>query len=277
MSNNEKSLVQVEPQAVTKHVPALTVEIVRKFFCANATPIEAALFVEVCKSQGLNPFIGDAYLIKYRDTDPAKTVVGKYTFVKRAEDHPQFDGMEAGIIVQNKTKVEHRAGSFLTKDDELIGGWARVHRKDHKYPFYNEVGMDEYLQKTKDGKPFRSWARMPATMIRKVALLQSLREAFPNLLGGLYGAEEMPVETADAEVLPITGKEKPTKSEEVEPAELISENERADMFAMLKDAKISTVHLQNHYKKEYGSSVLSKITKTQLPDILDWIKENAKD
>jgi hypothetical protein len=39
-----------------------------------------------------------------------------------------------------------------------------------------------------------SWAKMPATMIRKVALVQSLREAFPSDLGGLYDSCERGVD-----------------------------------------------------------------------------------
>jgi hypothetical protein len=36
-------------------------------------------------------------------------------------------------------------------------------------------------------------------MIRKVALVQALREAFPNTFGGIYSEEELPI---DAEQLP---------------------------------------------------------------------------
>jgi hypothetical protein len=45
-----------------------------------------------------------------------------------------------------------------------------------------------------------NWKSMPATMIRKVPLVQSLREAFPDEFGGMYSPEEMPV---DASALPI--------------------------------------------------------------------------
>ena len=38
---------------------------------------------------------------------------------------------------------------------------------------------------------------MPGTMIRKVALVQALREAFPNTFAGLYDAAEMKVELPD--------------------------------------------------------------------------------
>ena len=37
----------------------------------------------------------------------------------------------------------------------------------------------------------QQWSKKPATMIRKVALVQALREAFPANLGGMYAAEEV--------------------------------------------------------------------------------------
>ena len=36
------------------------------------------------------------------------------------------------------------------------------------------------------------WKEKPKTMIRKVAIVQTFREAFPDELGGLYSEEEMP-------------------------------------------------------------------------------------
>ena len=37
------------------------------------------------------------------------------------------------------------------------------------------------------------WSKKPATMIRKVALVQALREAFPEDFGGMYSQEEVGV------------------------------------------------------------------------------------
>ena len=52
-------------------------------------------------------------------------------------------------------------------------------------PFYDEVPLEEYST----GKS--SWQKMPGTMIRKVALVHALREAFPEDFQGLYSPEEM--------------------------------------------------------------------------------------
>jgi len=171
----------------------ITSDDVRKLICPKATPKEIGLFLQLCKSRNLNPFIREVYLIKYGPDNPASMVVGKDLFTKVAANHPQYDGIEAGIILETTDgKIEERMGSFYQKDKEtLIGGWAKAYRKDQSHPTYNTVSLDEYMGKTREGKPTKTWKLIPATMIRKVALVQSLREAFPDELGGLYDAAEI--------------------------------------------------------------------------------------
>lgn len=174
----------------------LTVETIKKYINPGVTDQEAYIFLQICRARRLNPFTGEVYLIKYKEGEPASIVVGKDAFTKRAEEHPAFDGFEAGIIVRHRDgKIEHRQGAVLYSDEEeLIGGWARVYRKDRSISFYNEVTLSEYTQYKKNGEIQRFWREKPATMIRKVALVQSLREAFPSDLGGLYDQSEMGVE-----------------------------------------------------------------------------------
>lgn len=157
---------------------------------------EVVYFINLCKSQGLNPFIKDCYLIKYGNTQPAQMVVSKDVFLKRAERNEQFDGLEAGIIVLNQDgEVIYRKGTFYLKDrEELVGGWADVYRKNITHPTHVEVTFDEYAGKKSDGTLNSQWAQKGATMVRKVALTQALRETFPNDYQQLYSAEEMNVD-----------------------------------------------------------------------------------
>jgi len=66
-----------------------------------------------------------------------------------------------------------------------------------------EVSLKEYIRFSKKGEPTRSWREMPATMIKKVALVQALREAFPDVYGGVYSPEEMPIEPSDLPDEPV--------------------------------------------------------------------------
>lgn len=162
---------------------------------SSVTDQEITMFMMMCKSNHLNPWIREAYCIKY-GTNPATMVVGKDAFLKRAERHPQYDGMTSGIIVVNEGGIEYRQGILKFKDEELLGGWAEVFRKDRSHSTRIEVSFEEYAGRKKDGTLNSQWTTKPATMIRKVAQVQALKEAFPDDLGGMYTAEEQNVEEA---------------------------------------------------------------------------------
>lgn len=155
----------------------------------NVTSQEVKMFLRLCQSQRLNPFTRDAYIVKYGN-QPASVIAGKDAFVKRATRNKRYRGHEAGItIIGTDGKMHRREGSMLLKGETLVGGWAKVHLDGYECPIFEEVALSEYAAPDKYGK--NGWSRMPATMIRKVALCHALREAFPEDLGGLYGAEEM--------------------------------------------------------------------------------------
>lgn len=167
----------------------ITPQDVKNTLCPGATDKEVAMFLELCRAQRLNPWIKDAYLVKYGN-GPASIITGKETFTKRANANPAFKGMEHGVVFMRKTPqgvtVEKREGAAIYKKagEELLGGWARVH-VDGKMPVYAELALEEYTT----GKS--NWAKMPAVMINKCAQVAALRLAFPDAFQGLYAAEEM--------------------------------------------------------------------------------------
>lgn len=173
----------------------LTPSVVRNYLVSGdkerVTMQEVAMFINLCKFSGLNPWLKEAYCIKY-GSEPATMVVGKEAFTKRAEANQTYDGQQSGIIVASDDtgEVEHRTGTFYLPGEKIVGGWAEVFRKDRKYSTRVEVSFDEYAGRKKDGSLNSQWSKRPATMIRKVAQVQALREAFPGNLAGLYTAEE---------------------------------------------------------------------------------------
>jgi len=144
----------------------------------SVTDKEIQLFMQLCRYQSLNPFVREAYLIKY-GSYPASMVVGKEVFTKRAETNPEFDGYD---ITDN-----YKAGMDLN-DFEVT---CKVYRKNLKYPISVIVSYSEYVGTDSKGNVNRMWKGKPRTMLRKVALMQCLREAFPTALGGLYEENEL--------------------------------------------------------------------------------------
>lgn len=161
------------------------------------TKPEYMMFTSLCKARGLNPFLKEAYCIKFNDKTPAQIVVGKDAVLKRAIKNPNYDGMESGVIVQNKETGEiiERKGTFYLRNEEtLVGGWAKVFRKDWQHPTYCSVAFDEVAQKKSNGELNSNWSGKGATMVEKVAKVRALRETFVEELGGMYEAEEMGVD-----------------------------------------------------------------------------------
>lgn len=157
----------------------------------NVTDKEMKLFVELCKAQRLNPFVKEAYLVKYGG-NPATMVVGKDVYTKRAQANPRFKGLQAGVfVVDSNGRGKEREGSMVLPGETPVGAWCKVYVDGYDVPIYDSVSFDEYAGKKRDGSLNSTWAGKPGTMIRKVAVVHALREAFPEDFQGLYDAAEM--------------------------------------------------------------------------------------
>jgi phage recombination protein Bet len=131
--------------------------------------------------------------VKYRKDQKATIIISVEAFLRAAESCEEYDGHEAGIILRKEDHhLEFRDGSFILEEEEkqLVGGWAKVYRRDRQKPIYAAVNIKECMKYTREGEPTRFWQEMPATMVRKVALSRALREAFPNRFAGTLTTAE---------------------------------------------------------------------------------------
>lgn len=154
----------------------------------QAPDAEVFAFLAKCQARRLNPLAGDAYMTVFGGK--ASVIVSKDYFVRTATQQPGFDGLAAGVVVVGRDgQLRYREGSIVGSSTErLVGGWAEVYDRGRSHPSRAEVSLEEYDQ-------HRSlWKTKPATMIRKVALVQALREAYPGAYGGIYDSDEMPAE-----------------------------------------------------------------------------------
>ena len=187
-ARQEKAVVTWQQREIT-----VTFNDVKKYLCQKASDQEIVLFLKTCQGLGLNPWVREIYMVKYKEDEPAAIIIATEAYLKSAETCAEFDGHEAGIVLKDTAgKLEFREGAFLLDEEEnkLAGGWAKVYRKDRTRPFYAAVNIKECEKYTREGRPTRFWREMPATMVRKVALSRALREAFPTRLGGLFTTAE---------------------------------------------------------------------------------------
>jgi len=229
----------------------LTKEDVRNLISTSkdVTDKEVMLFLQLCKYQKLNPFVREAYLIKY-GSYPASMVVGKEVFTKRAEDNPNFDGYD---ITDN-----WKAGIPLEEFEVTC----KVYRKNLAHPITVTVSYPEYVGTDKDGNVNRMWKGKPRTMLRKVSLMQGLREAFPTALGGLYEENELDQQTIPKDIMPKEEKNETVNVLKEYINKPASKLEKKDDWASEKQVKLIKANI-------IASSLITKPEKSKIQDYLD--------
>jgi phage recombination protein Bet len=157
-------------------------EVIKQTVAKGASDNELALFVEVCKSSGLDPFRKQIYAIMRRDQGQAKMTI-----------QVGIDGLRA--IAARSGDYEGQLGPFWCGED---GVWkdcwlspkppsaakVGVLHRGFREPLWAVARFASYKQEN-------LWNKMPEVMIAKVAEALALRKAFPESTSGLYEASEL--------------------------------------------------------------------------------------
>ncbi len=131
---------------------------------------QKTMFYNLAVQFNLNPFKREIHAIPYGQG--WNYVTGYQVYVSRAE--------ATGLL--NGWHVE----STGNEKGDLTGAKITIYRKDWEQPFIWEVAFQEY------NKNQGLWKTSPEFMIKKIAIGQGFRLAFPNELGGMpYLKEEL--------------------------------------------------------------------------------------
>lgn len=154
---------------------------------------QAMRFIMLCKTRGLNPWEGDAFIVGYDTASGPEfnLITAHQAFLKRAEVNANFEGMDSGVIVKNKDgELVEMPGDFFEESQVLKGAWAKIFLKNRPaHPVYKRIKLESFK------KGFGRWVDDPAGMIVKCAEADAMRSAFPNTLGGMYMEGEMAQDT----------------------------------------------------------------------------------
>ena len=195
----------------------LSVALTQMYFCPKASQAEAYIFNQWCAHVGLDPWKKQAYLVKYGD-DPAQHLTAINALLSRAKSHPDYRGIEAGIIVKlpDKSLIDRVGEIYFPEDgEEIVGGWCKIHVKDYVVPVEDRVDFKQRCQ-YKNGVPMAKWKTSPGMMIRKCAIAATIREAFPDTAAGMYVAEEFGAEEPADTGIPV---QPPAHEKEAQDAE----------------------------------------------------------
>lgn len=196
MTENKEENGLVKYQARDGSEIKLSSDIVKRYLVGGnpqlLTDQELYMFMGLCKSRQLNPFIKDCHLVKYTANDPAAIITSIDYYRKRARAQPDCVGWTGGIILRVKGELQYRTGCILLESEELIGGWFEATPKHWITPMRKEVPLKRYIKTTKEGRPTRFWAEdCQPEMIAKVAESQGLRATWPDEFQGLYTSAEI--------------------------------------------------------------------------------------
>jgi phage recombination protein Bet len=200
-NNNDKSIIEFTPFGAKDKI-SLSIQIVKRLIAVKTkqgktcSDEDAFRFMLMCQARKLNPFEGDAYLIGYDSQGgPSFSLITAHqAFLKRAELHPEFDGMQSGTIVLRKGEITDLAGDWHMPDDRILGGWATVYFKNRKHAMTKRLRLERF------NKNYGIWKDDPAGMIVKCAEADALRSSFPTMLGGMFTQEESDVVTSAADI-----------------------------------------------------------------------------
>lgn len=173
LSTIENAELIFEPKHITK-------ETIKKYLCAGASDQELMMGLQIAKTFNLNPLKREIYFVKYRD-NPMQILTGYEVYLKRAERSNKWNGME----VTSEGTVE--AGN--------LKAIVKVFRKDWEHPLIHETHYTEYVQRKSDGSINTFWKNKPITMIKKVAVSQSFRLAFPDEFDGMPFTSDEVIDT----------------------------------------------------------------------------------
>lgn len=167
---------EIVAQAQSQGEIKINEEEVKAYIAPNASDSELYFFCSIAKAYGLNPFKREIHFVKYGN-QPGQTIVGYETYIKRAERTGLLDGWSVGI----------------DKDDVGEKAVLEIHRKDRNYSFRWEAYRKEF------DKQQSTWKTMPFFMLKKVAISQGFRLAFPEEIGGMpYTPDEINAGTSEA-------------------------------------------------------------------------------
>ncbi|UCE67225.1 MAG: recombinase RecT, partial [Candidatus Zixiibacteriota bacterium] len=225
MAEQEKSIVEYKSRdgQMIKLSPA----VIKKYLVSGnpdmVTPQELYLYMGICKSRGLNPFIRDCYLIKYTPKDPAAIVVSIDYYRKRARAQTDCQGWKAGItLIDTEGNIVRREGCLLLHDETLVGAWFEALPTGWSVPMKKEINLERYIKKTREGNVTRFWSKdNQPEQVAKVVESQGLRATWPDEFQGLYVDAERESMEAQAELGDTVGKDE--KEEKTDAKEKLKE------------------------------------------------------
>jgi phage recombination protein Bet len=233
------------------------IDLIKRTVARGASDDELKLFLHMAKRTGLDPFARQIYCIKRWNSDAGGYVMTTQT------------GIDGYRLMAERTGRYAPGKDHEFKYDaqgHLVSATARVMKQsgDQWFEITATARFDEYVQKTKDGKPTMIWATKPHIMLGKCAEALALRRAFPQELSGLYVEDEM-------------GDSKEADKEQPESAnEILDAHQLKYFHTQITNMKMDKTEVKRYIFDSFGKESSKDLTLDEAQQVLEWVKKQRE-
>ena len=250
------AIIKLDPH--TESLPPEKIELLKRTVCLGAGNDELQLFLHVCKSTGLDPFLRQIYSIKRGNQRTIQVAI---------------DGLR--LIAERTGRYSPGKEPFYKYDDKgkLLSATSYI-KKMTPDGTWHEVSSTAIFEEYNPGIN-NFWKKMGHVMLAKCAEANALRKSFPQEMAGLYVKEEMDQALQDGAL--------PGNDIIVEPMDQEFIDFKVNQFCAdyPKDDHEMIKKFLEKYANHYSKSLLEAVKeqdKTKFPDTFEkWkIRELAK-
>ena len=252
MADNQNAVVKSN---VTTEIQQIDyVEKAQKYLRLSGQQIpdnQMQTFIELCSALQLNPFKREIYAVTFKGQ--TNIITGYEVYLKRAERTGKLNGVKV---------------KFETEGND-IKCVVEISRKDWSMPFVHEVYMSEYNTHQ------ALWQTKPRTMLRKVAMSQAYRMAFPDELGGMpYTQDELDLNVQTKVINDSNGNEYEIVDEQAQTQQQDTAKQVSEAITLIWQTVNKHTMTENDvsYLRGYLSDKANH-TKVKLGQILTWIQQ----
>jgi len=184
----------------------------------GASRAQLYMFLELAARYDLDPFAKEIWCAvpKNQDGTPRRDkvmiMVGRDGFLKIAQRHPDYRGMDSDVVRENddfnvvrtednKRLITHKYGRDRGK---AVAAYAIVYR-DGREPTYFHAAIEDFRPANPNSNT--QWAKGPGPMILKCAEASALRRAFS--ITGIVAEEEVARDLEAGQAVPVPEPEGP--------------------------------------------------------------------
>ncbi len=228
------------------------VALIKSQIAPTASQTEFELFLMMARRMSLDPLLKQLYFIKYKDRVSYVTSIDSYRI------------------------IAHRTGHFAGTD-EPVYTYSPENQAPNKKPTHCSITVYRLVQGIRCGFAAKvkfseydtnqnNWAKMPETMIAKVAEAHALRKAFPQDLAGVYTQDEM--DQAGATPAQMAGQ--PTQ---LPPVKMMTEMQKQNIISLLKKKGQTKEDIHRYMEINFKTTDSSKLTLEQANRIINVLSQ----